>query len=75
MIIHKVETAPASPQVIIQKAEYICEYCKKSILEDDLVKQNISVKGGYRGKSAVYRDVYYHKACLAKYEKEKPWFA
>ena len=47
MIIHKVETAPASPQVIIQKAEYICEYCKKSILEDDLVKQNISVKGGY----------------------------
>ena len=58
MIIHKVETAPASPQVIIQKAEYICEYCKKSILEDDLVKQNISVKGGYIEEEVLFIEMY-----------------
>ena len=58
MIIHKVETAPASPQVIIQKAEYICEYCKKSILDDDLVKQNISVKGGYIEEEVLFIEMY-----------------
>lgn len=52
--------------VIHQKEQHVCEVCHKDIPEDDLQMEQVLVKHGHRGRSAVYRQAYYHKACLAK---------
>lgn len=71
IIVNQAPQQPVQPQIIIQKAEHVCEYCKKSIPEEELVTQSVRVRSGGRGHRAVYREGYYHKDCLAEYNKEK----
>ena len=57
--------------VIHQKELHVCERCKKDIPEDDLEMEDILVRHGGRGRSAVYRKGYYHKECLEQVQKER----
>ena len=57
--------------VIHQKELHVCERCKKDIPENDLEMEEILVKHGSRGRSAVYRQAYYHKECLEQTRKER----
>jgi len=57
--------------VIHQKELHVCERCKKDIPENDLEMEDILVRHGSRGRSAVYRQAYYHKDCLELEHKEK----
>ena len=58
--------------VVIREVEtHICEKCKKSIPSDELVMEKICVEHARRGHQAVYREGYYHKACLDAIHEEK----
>lgn len=57
--------------VIHQKEMHVCERCKKDIPEGDLEMEQICVKHAHRGRSAVYRQGYYHKSCLAAKHQEE----
>ncbi len=62
-----------APTIIVQPKEtYICDYCKKPILDNnDLVIQDIEVTHASRGRGATYRKAFYHKECLKIIEDEK----
>ena len=57
--------------VIHQKELHVCERCKKDIPEDELELEDILVKHGGRGRSAVYRQAYYHRHCLKQTQLER----
>lgn len=57
--------------VIHQKELHVCERCKKDIPEDELEMEQVCVDRGGRGRSAVYRQAYYHKDCLRQTQKER----
>ena len=61
------------PQTIVihQKELHVCERCKKDIPEDDLDMEQICVRHAHRGSAAVYRQAYYHKACLTLTKQER----
>ena len=72
-----VEVAPAPVEqvtktiIIHQKEMHVCECCKKDIPEDDLAMEQICTRHASRGRSAEYRQGYYHKECLAEIQKQR----
>lgn len=71
-----VDAVPAEPVtktiIIHQKEKHVCARCKKDIEdEDDLEIDHVCVHSGGRGRSAEYRDDYYHKECLKLTQKER----
>ena len=57
--------------IIHQKEMHVCESCKKDIPEDDLAMEQICTRHASRGRSAEYRQGYYHKECLAEIQKQR----
>ena len=72
-----VEVAPAPVEqvtktiIIHQKEMHVCEKCQKDIPEDDLAMEQICTRHASRGRSAEYRQGYYHKECLAEIQKQR----
>lgn len=75
----KQEVVEPAPQEVVtktviihQKECHVCARCKKDIEDDnDLEIDHVCVRTGGRGRSAVYRDDYYHKECLKLTQKER----
>lgn len=69
----KPEPAPVESKTIIihQKALHVCEKCKKDIPEDELDIDQVCVEGARRGRSAVYREAFYHKKCLSEVRRQR----
>lgn len=64
--------APAPQTIIIhQKETHVCEKCKKDIPEDELEMRPICTRHARRGRSATYRQAYYHKTCLDEIVEEE----
>ena len=62
---------PVTKTIIIhQKEMHVCQRCKKDIPENELEIDQVCVRHAGRGRSAEYRDVYYHKNCLEQQRKE-----
>ena len=57
--------------IIHQKEMHVCEKCQKDIPEDDLAMEQICTRHASRGRSAEYRQGYYHKECLAEIQKQR----
>lgn len=57
--------------IIHQKELHVCERCKKDIPEGDLEMEEVMVTPGSRGRSATYRQAFYHKNCLSELKKER----
>ena len=69
---HKEEPIPVTKTVVIhQKEMHVCRRCNKDIPENELVVDRVTVHIGGRGRSAEYRDDYYHKTCFAVVQKER----
>ena len=72
-----VEATPAPVEqvtktiIIHQKEMHVCEKCQKDIPEDDLAMEQICTRHASRGRSAEYRQGYYHKECLAEIQKQR----
>ena len=57
--------------IIHQKELHVCEFCKKDIPEDDLAMEQICTRSAGRGRSAEFRQAYYHSACLEELNKQR----
>ena len=68
----EVQLEPISKTIIIhQKELHVCERCKIDIPDDELEIEDVLVRHASRGRSAQYRQAYYHKTCLEELHKEK----
>lgn len=64
--------APAPQTIVIhQKEMHVCEKCKKDIPDDELEMRPICTRHARKGRSATYRQAYYHKACLDEIVEEE----
>lgn len=67
-----VPTEPVTKTVIIhQKELHVCARCKKDIPDGEVEIDHVCVRTPGRGRSAEYRDDYYHKECLEEVNKER----
>lgn len=68
----KEETPPVTKTVIVhQNALHVCNKCHKDIPENEIAIDHVCVRMGGRGRSAEYRDDYYHMTCLAEINKQR----
>lgn len=54
-----------------QRELHVCECCKKDIPENELEMEQICVRHAGRGRSAEYRQAYYHRSCLNLLNKQR----
>ena len=73
-----IEEAVATPveqvtQTIIvhENGMHVCESCNKDIPAEELAIENVCVRSGGRGRSAEYRQAFYHKSCLKEIQKQR----
>ena len=57
--------------VIHQKELHVCTRCKKDIPDGEVAIDHVCVRHASRGRSAEYRNDYYHKECLDIVNKER----
>ena len=68
----KEEVSPVTKTVIVhQNALHVCNKCHKDIPENEIAIDHVCVRMGGRGRSAEYRDDYYHMTCLAEINKQR----
>ena len=57
--------------IIHQKEMHVCRRCNKDIPEEELAVDHFCTRHASRGRSAEYRDDYYHKDCFEEVKKER----
>ena len=68
----KKEEQPVNQTVIInQVLEHACTRCKKPIPSNEITIDHVCVRSAGRGRSAEYRNDYYHKSCLDIVNRER----
>ena len=68
----KKEEQPVNQTVIInQVLEHACTRCKKPIPSNEIAIDHVCVRSAGRGRSAEYRNDYYHKSCLDIVNRER----
>ena len=68
----KEEPQPVTKTVIVhQNSLHVCNKCHKDIPQNELAIDHVCVRHAGRGRTAEYRDDYYHMTCLAEINKQR----